>query len=68
MVQTAQAIAAMSILRSLGLGNLVDSLLVSHGVHSPRNLLSLEPVSHDHFDKLNLWFDHTDKVHHLLTS
>ena len=57
----------MSILKSFGLKDLTDSLLEENGVHRLGNLLSLEPICHGYFDNLNLWFDHTDKVRHLLT-
>ena len=57
----------MSILKCFGLDDLADSLLKENGVHRLGNLLSLEPNCHRNFDNLDLWFDQTDKVLHLLT-
>ncbi|KAF8264108.1 hypothetical protein EI94DRAFT_1594529, partial [Lactarius quietus] len=53
--------SAMSLLASFGLDELVQSLLAEGGVHRLGNLLSLEPTCHDHFDALDLWFEHTEK-------
>ena len=68
MVQTSHAASAMSLLESFGLGGLVQSLLAEGGVHRLGNLLSLDLVCHNSFDGLSLWFEHTEKVHHFLTS
>ena len=67
MVQTSHAAAAMSILSAFGLDNLVEGLLAENGVHRLGNLLSLDPICHDYFDNLDLWFEHTETVRHLLT-
>jgi len=65
--QTSFAVTAVSILRGFGLENLAQELLEEDGVHGLGNLLSLEPVTHGYFDDLRLWFEATDKVHHLFT-
>jgi hypothetical protein len=66
MVQTSHAASAMSLLESFGLGGLVQSLLAEGGVHRLGNLLSLEPNCHGYFDKLQMWFEHTEEVRRLL--
>ncbi|KAF8257881.1 hypothetical protein EI94DRAFT_1756444, partial [Lactarius quietus] len=55
------AASDMSLLASFGLDELIQSLLAEGGVHRLGNLLSLEPTCHDHFDALDLWFEHTEK-------
>jgi len=67
MVQTSHATAAMSILSSFGLEELVEGLLAENGVHRLGNLLSLDQICHNYFDNLKLWFEHTETVRHLLT-
>ena len=58
----------MSILDSFGLQNLTEKFLAVNGVHELTNLLSLDPTCHRYFDDLNLWFEPTEEVRHLLTS
>lgn len=59
-------VTALSILRGFVLENLAHELLQEDGVHGPGNLLSLEPTTYIYFDNLDLCFEATDKVHHLL--
>ena len=57
----------MAILKDFGLSSLAEELLVADGVHSLRNLLSLEHGFHLDFDNMDLWFEGTNEVGHLLT-
>ena len=66
MVQTCHASGVLTIMESFGLGDLVDSFLSQNGVHHLGDLLSLVPICH--FERLNLWFEHTGEVRHLSTS
>jgi hypothetical protein len=54
--------------RDFGLESLTRELLATDGIHDPGSLLSLDPTCHARFDKLNLWFEGTDKVRHLWVS
>ena len=63
-VQTEYAVTAIAVLSHLGLESLVSELLAKDGVHDTGNLLSLELNIHDKFNRLNLWFEGTDKVCH----
>ena len=64
MVQTRYASGALTIMGFFGLGDLVDSFVLRNGVHCLENLLSLDPICHADFDRLNLWFEHTGEVRH----
>ena len=68
MAQIHHASGALTIMRFFGLGDLVDSFLLRNGVHRLQNLLSLDPICHADFDRLNLWFEHTGEVRYLSTS
>ena len=57
----------MSILDSFGLKTPVENFLAINGAHMLRTLLSLDSTCHEYFDDLNLWFEHTEEVRHLLT-
>jgi len=60
MDKTHDATTAISILKSFGLNDFVQSL-AEDGADRLGNLLSLDPISHIYFDKLNLWFEYTEK-------
>jgi hypothetical protein len=60
--------AAMSFLKRSRLENLARSFLPENDANRLGNLLSLDLVCHNSFDGLSLWFEHTEKVHHFLTS
>ena len=67
MVQTRHASGVLSIMEFFGLGDLVDSFLSQNGVHHLGNLLSLDPICHADFERLNLLFEHTGEVRHSST-
>jgi len=54
----------MALLEQFGFSRFTEAFKKSGGVHEVWNLLSLEPNLRSKFDKLNLWFEHTDKVRH----
>lgn len=55
----------MSILRNFGLEDLAQRL-TQNGVYGLGNLISLDTTSSFYLNRLNLWFERTDEVHHLL--
>ena len=65
--QTEYATTALSILEDFGCVHLADELKKANGIHSPKNMLSMQPICHIYFDNLQLWFErHPDKkVNHV---
>jgi len=52
----------LAILHTFGLETLVSEFSKKNGVHTVKNVISLEPNVHAAFDSLRLWFEETDKV------
>ena len=60
--QTEYATTAISILKDFGRVELAEELEKKNSVHSPKNMLMLEPVSRSHFDNLNVWFESHPRI------
>ena len=54
----------LTILRQFELGDLAHSLEQAGGMDQVWNVLSLEPVEHIYFNRLDLWFEGMSKVRH----
>ena len=63
-IRTHYATGAMAMLEQFGFSNLTEAFKQSGGVHQVWNLLSLEYNLHSKFNRLELWFESTDKVCH----
>ena len=64
-VQMEHAVNAATALRSFGLENLAQKFLWAGSIHDLGNTLSLSPDVRAKFSNLDLWFEDTEKVHHL---
>ena len=52
----------LAALEIFGLKALVSELVQSNGVHTVKNVITLEHNIHEAFDSLDVWFDQTEEV------